>query len=65
MNATCPTCRKTFDLQASLKSRPFCCERCKMADLGRWLDEGYRLSRAPEGEEVDELVAQLDRQFDA
>ena len=24
---------------------PFCCERCKMAELGRWLDDGYVISR--------------------
>jgi endogenous inhibitor of DNA gyrase (YacG/DUF329 family) len=23
--------------------RPFCSERCKLADLGRWLSEDYRL----------------------
>jgi uncharacterized protein len=23
--------------------RPFCCERCKLADLGRWLREDYRV----------------------
>jgi endogenous inhibitor of DNA gyrase (YacG/DUF329 family) len=23
--------------------RPFCSERCKLADLGRWLNEDYRL----------------------
>jgi hypothetical protein len=23
--------------------RPFCSERCKMADLGRWLSEDYRV----------------------
>jgi endogenous inhibitor of DNA gyrase (YacG/DUF329 family) len=23
--------------------RPFCSERCKMADLGRWLGEEYRI----------------------
>jgi uncharacterized protein len=23
--------------------RPFCSERCKMADLGRWLREDYRV----------------------
>jgi len=22
--------------------RPFCSERCKLADLGRWLSEDYR-----------------------
>ena len=23
--------------------RPFCSERCKLADLGRWLTESYRV----------------------
>jgi endogenous inhibitor of DNA gyrase (YacG/DUF329 family) len=23
--------------------RPFCSERCRLADLGRWLSEGYRV----------------------
>jgi len=29
--------------------RPFCSERCRMADLGRWLSEDYRVpGAAPE-----------------
>jgi len=24
---------------------PFCCERCRMAELGRWFDERYVVSR--------------------
>jgi hypothetical protein len=24
--------------------RPFCSERCRLIDLGTWLDEGYRVS---------------------
>jgi len=37
--------------------RPFCSERCKMADLGRWLNENYRVpgetppDRDPEDED--------------
>jgi len=27
--------------------RPFCSERCKMADLGRWLREEYRAADEP------------------
>jgi len=26
---------------------PFCSERCRTIDLGRWLDEGYSLPDAP------------------
>jgi endogenous inhibitor of DNA gyrase (YacG/DUF329 family) len=27
--------------------QPFCSERCKMADLGRWLGEEYRVPEEP------------------
>jgi hypothetical protein len=27
--------------------RPFCSERCKLADLGRWLGEDYRVPVEP------------------
>jgi endogenous inhibitor of DNA gyrase (YacG/DUF329 family) len=33
-------CRKH---PADPKYRPFCSERCKLADLGRWLNEDYRI----------------------
>jgi uncharacterized protein len=31
--------------------RPFCSERCKLADLGRWLSEGYRVPEETPREE--------------
>ena len=34
--------------------RPFCSERCRMADLGRWLRGDYRVPGSP----VDEAAAQ-------
>lgn len=36
----CPTCRKIFDTATS-PAMPFCSQRCKQIDLGRWLGEGY------------------------
>jgi endogenous inhibitor of DNA gyrase (YacG/DUF329 family) len=33
-------CRR---LPADPAWRPFCSERCKLADLGRWLTENYRV----------------------
>jgi hypothetical protein len=27
---------------------PFCSERCRMADLGRWLNEEYRIPDQPD-----------------
>ena len=38
----CPTCQKRFDPALS-KAMPFCCERCRQIDLGRWLDEKFSL----------------------
>lgn len=41
----CPTCRKRVELGPECTHRPFCSPRCKMVDLGRWLDEDFRISR--------------------
>ena len=41
----CPLCGKTVTV-AKLQDahyRPFCSERCKMIDLGRWLDGTYAI----------------------
>jgi endogenous inhibitor of DNA gyrase (YacG/DUF329 family) len=29
---------------------PFCTRRCRLIDLGRWLDEEYGIAPDPEGE---------------
>jgi uncharacterized protein len=33
---------------------PFCCDRCRLIDLGRWLDEKQRLPVEPGEEEEAE-----------
>lgn len=38
----CPTCSKPVEWEGNL-FRPFCTERCKLIDLGRWVDEEYRV----------------------
>ena len=42
----CPTCRKSFAVarREDAPFRPFCSERCKLIDLGRWLDGTYAVS---------------------
>jgi uncharacterized protein len=45
--ARCPTCKREAK-QLANKAFPFCCERCQLIDLGRWLNEEYRIP-----EEVD------------
>lgn len=44
---TCPTCGSQSAYTTSNPYRPFCCERCKLIDLGQWANEGYRI---PENE---------------
>jgi endogenous inhibitor of DNA gyrase (YacG/DUF329 family) len=40
--------------------RPFCSERCRTIDLGRWLTGGYRVA----GEEADQPVDRRDEDDD-
>jgi endogenous inhibitor of DNA gyrase (YacG/DUF329 family) len=42
----CPVCRRSFESEQST-ALPFCSERCRMVDLGRWLDEQYGLPYEP------------------
>jgi endogenous inhibitor of DNA gyrase (YacG/DUF329 family) len=37
--------------------RPFCSERCKMADLGRWLSGDYRIPGTPQRPSDDDAEA--------
>ena len=41
----CCRCRKLLQYRkvADLRYFPFCSERCKMLDLGEWLDEEHRI----------------------
>jgi endogenous inhibitor of DNA gyrase (YacG/DUF329 family) len=60
----CPTCGKGFEVEKldDLPSFPFCTERCRLVDLGRWIDGAYTILgpaqsdslQVPEGEENDE-----------
>jgi len=38
----CPTCNRQVDWQDN-PFRPFCSERCKLLDLGKWVSEEYRV----------------------
>lgn len=45
----CPLCKKEFQAESST-AMPFCSDRCRSIDLGRWLDEGYSLPEMPNPE---------------
>lgn len=49
----CPICKREFDPAAAV-AKPFCSERCRLVDLGRWLGEDYGLPAEPEVDPDDE-----------
>ena len=42
----CPICKDTTKHDASNLFRPFCSERCRLIDLGKWVDEKYSIADA-------------------
>jgi endogenous inhibitor of DNA gyrase (YacG/DUF329 family) len=53
--AEAPRCAYCHAQPIEPRWRPFCSERCKMADLGRWLSGDYRIpdtSELPPGDET-------------
>jgi len=40
---SCPTCGKLVEWSQSQRWKPFCSERCKLIDLGDWIDERHRI----------------------
>ncbi len=43
----CPACGKPALYAPSNPWRPFCCERCRVTDLGAWASEAYRVPGKP------------------
>ncbi|MEA3640128.1 MAG: DNA gyrase inhibitor YacG [Lamprobacter sp.] len=46
MAVACPTCGKQVIWEPDSRWRPFCSKRCKLIDLGDWLDETHRISES-------------------
>jgi endogenous inhibitor of DNA gyrase (YacG/DUF329 family) len=53
----CPICNKAVKPRAKNPSFPFCTQRCKTIDLGKWLNEEYRVPT----EEADEDESESER----
>ncbi len=54
MKIICPVCKKTTTWEEN-PWRPFCSERCKLIDLGKWASEEYRIAgEKEEKKEKDE-----------
>ena len=52
----CPTCqaRLEYERVADIPHFPFCSRRCRLADLDKWLEGEYRISRRITGEDYVE-----------
>ena len=51
---SCPICQRKGPWW-DVPTHPFCSERCKMVDLGKWLGEEYRIASPLTGEDLLEL----------
>jgi endogenous inhibitor of DNA gyrase (YacG/DUF329 family) len=51
----CPICKKEINESESRNGNfhPFCSERCKLIDLGRWLSGKYQIPVKPDDDEAD------------
>lgn len=52
---SCTICKRPVSYDGSLPELyPFCCERCKLVDLGLWFRGAYSIERSLDSEEVSE-----------
>ena len=51
----CPICSKSFAVATigDLPSFPFCSDRCRLIDLGRWADGAYAIPASPARDESE------------
>jgi endogenous inhibitor of DNA gyrase (YacG/DUF329 family) len=40
----CPICKQPVGAREENAAFPFCSERCRLIDLGKWLGEEYRVT---------------------
>lgn len=59
----CPTCKKPFEFEKIPASMPFCSERCKMIDLGHWINEEIGLPHVPNEEDEQEQTPPVVREW--
>ena len=53
MKILCPICKQPTTWEEN-PWRPFCSERCKMIDLGKWVLEDYKIPGEKAEEESEE-----------
>jgi endogenous inhibitor of DNA gyrase (YacG/DUF329 family) len=57
----CPTCHAPVDDTQPANHRPFCSPRCRLLDLGRWLNGDYRVPVLDDDEDAVALTTAGER----
>lgn len=53
----CPTCQRPVEWTAAAKWRPFCSERCRLIDLGDWINEKHAIAGEPVSPDSPDVIA--------
>ena len=59
IRSRCPICKKGIEIATldELPTFPFCSDRCRLIDLGRWLGDDYAIPERQTADEIrDEVV---------
>jgi endogenous inhibitor of DNA gyrase (YacG/DUF329 family) len=47
----CPECEKATEYSPENEYRPFCSKRCKLIDLGEWIEGRYKINSEENSQE--------------
>jgi endogenous inhibitor of DNA gyrase (YacG/DUF329 family) len=47
----CPECGKAIEYSPENEYRPFCSKRCKLIDLGEWIEGRYKINSEENSQE--------------
>ena len=60
MSTACPICKTVIETELEEPPfRPFCSQRCKLADLHNWFSGTYRISTPLEPSDLDDDEVKL------
>ncbi len=62
---TCPVCEKPVPPRPGNAAFPFCSDRCRFVDLGKWLGEEYRIPGARLGDGAGPAAPRDEEEDDA
>lgn len=62
MKMSCPRCKKQIEYDQNNPFRPFCSQRCRDIDFGKWIEGEYSIpveDQTPQNPDSDEETASL------